>query len=136
MPATLMKHEVDPKQHLLDQVGDISNFEIAQNELLIAIYRRPEKTSGGIILTPSNLNEDLYQSKIGLVLKMGSACHCVRTDEHGRTFGVDVKLHDWIIIRPSDTLALDVRGARDFVPCRLVYDDRVRGRVQSPDMVW
>ncbi len=139
MPAIAMKHEADPKEALLASVGDVSKFEIAQNELLIAIYRRPEKTSGGIVLPKSNLDEDLYQSKIGLVIRMGSACRCVRTDERtGITYGIDVGVGDWIIIRPSDTLAMDVKGkgAREHTACRLVYDDRVRGRVPDPDMVW
>jgi co-chaperonin GroES (HSP10) len=139
MPAIAMKHDTDPRLALQAQVGDVSGFEIAQNELLIAIYRRPEKTSGGIVLPKSNLDEDLYQSKTGLVIKMGSACRCVRRDERtGVSYGIDVKVGDWIIVRPSDTLAMDVKGvgAREHTACRLVYDDRVRGRVPNPDVVW
>jgi co-chaperonin GroES (HSP10) len=33
--------ELDPKQEILDRIGDLSDVEIAQNEVLIAIYQRP-----------------------------------------------------------------------------------------------
>jgi hypothetical protein len=107
MPSVAMKHEKDPRDVILDEIGDLSKFEIANNEVLVATYRRPEKTRGGIILTPYNLNEDLYQSKAGLVVKIGP---------------------DW----PSDCWALEV----NFVHCRLVYADQIRVRIAYPGMVW
>ena len=33
MPQMAMKHEVDPKQDLLKQIGDISKFEIFNNQV-------------------------------------------------------------------------------------------------------
>ena len=39
----------DPRKALLDAVGDLSGFDIFHNQILVAIYVRPEKTSGGII---------------------------------------------------------------------------------------
>ena len=50
MPFMVMQHEVDPKQKLLDELGDISNVEIFNNQLLVAVYIRPKKTKSGIIL--------------------------------------------------------------------------------------
>jgi len=123
MPNVAMLHEKDPREELLAKVGDVSDFEIAHNEVLIAIYMRPEKTRGGIVMVPSNLKEDLFQSKVGLVLKIGPGC----VFKH-----VDVQLHDWVVTRPSDTWALDV----NFEPCRLAYDDQIRARVKEPGMVW
>jgi co-chaperonin GroES (HSP10) len=146
MPSALKKPttgEPDPKQEILDRLGDLEHFEIAQNEVLIAIYRRPEKTAGGIILTHNSLKEDLYQGKVGLVVKIGSACQFVRTDaKTGITYGIPIALHDWVVVRPSDSWALDVNGdpntlkREDFVPCRLVYDDQIRGKVANPQVVW
>jgi co-chaperonin GroES (HSP10) len=135
MPASAIKSVPvhDPKREILDKLGDLSTVEIAHNEVLLAIYRRPEKTAGGIILTHNNLKEDVYQGKVGLVVKIGPGC----------TFpNVKVELHDWVVARPSDTWALDINGHpdaikhEDFVPCRLVFDDQIRMRVAFPATIW
>ena len=133
----------DPKKVILEKLGDISGVEIAQNEVLIATYFRPEKTAGGIVLPHANLKEDQYQGKVGLVVKIGSACRFVRHDvERDITYGVPIALHDWIVVRTSDTWPLELNGRRDslerdeFVWCRLVYDDQIRMKVPNPSMVW
>jgi co-chaperonin GroES (HSP10) len=131
------------KHAIIDKVGDLSGFEIAQNELLVAIYMREEKTPGGIVLPHQNLKEDLYQAKAHLVLKIGSACRFVRTDERtGVKFGIPVNVFDWVVLRPSDAWALDINmrpsvlDRRDFVPCRMIYDDMIRAKISHPSMVW
>jgi Chaperonin 10 Kd subunit len=122
MTNAAMKHDKDPRDVILEELGDVSGFEIAHNEVLVATYRRPEKTRGGIILTPSNLNEDLFQSKAGLVVKIGNNCK----------MPPGVQLHSWVVLRPSDAWALEV----NFVHCRLVFDDLIRARITHPGMVW
>jgi len=144
MPATAIKPaEYDPKREILDKLGDLSHVEIAQNEVLLAIYMRPEKTAGGIVLTHNNRKEDRYQGKVGLVVKIGEACKFVRHDDHaGVHYGLDIQLHDWVVVRASDTWTLDINSdpralsLEDFVPCRLVYDDQIRMRVPQPGMIW
>lgn len=133
----------DPKAEILAKLGDISGIEIAQNEVLIAIYMRPEKTSGGIVLPHQNLKEDRYQGKCGLVVKIGAACRFVRkSTTTDAEYGLDIKLHDWVVVRPSDTWALDINSdtealqVQDFVQCRLVYDTQVRMRVADPRVIW
>jgi hypothetical protein len=134
MPNTATKiHIPDPKQDILEKLGDLTHFEIANNEVLLAIYRRDEKTPGGIIMTANTLKEDVYQGKVGLVVKIGPGC---------RFQNLNIGLHDWVVTRPSDTWALDVNAdpkalkREDFVPCRLVFDDQIRARIAHPSMVW
>jgi co-chaperonin GroES (HSP10) len=144
--ATLHKvsePQYDPRRELLEKLGDLSHLEIAQNEVLLAIYMRPEKTTGGIVLPQQNLKEDRYQGKCGLVVKIGSACRFVRqTADTGVEYGINIKLHDWVVVRPSDTWALDINSdveglqIQDFVQCRLVYDDQIRMRVADPRVIW
>jgi co-chaperonin GroES (HSP10) len=145
MPSALKKPilEFDTKQEILDKLGNLEHVEIAQNEVLLAIYQRPEKTAGGIILTHNNLKEDLYQGKVGLVVKIGAACRFEREDpKTGAVYGLPIKLHDWVFCRTSDSWPLDINAhpdvlkREDFVPCRLVYDDQIRGRVAHPSMIW
>lgn len=133
----------DPKQDILDKLGDLSQFEIASNEVLLAIYQRPEMTQGGIILTHNALKEDIYQGKVGLVVKIGDACSFNVTDAYSDVvFKLDVRLHDWVVVRPSDTWALDLNGSakaiekKDFVACRLVRPRNIRARIQNPLSVW
>lgn len=145
MPQALKKPDLlpDPKREILDKLGDLSDFEIASNEVLLAIYRRPEKTAGGIILTHNTLKEDVYQGKVGLVIKIGDACSFDINDTYSDTiFKLDIKLHDWVVVRPSDTWALDINGhdevleKKDFIACRLVRPRNIRARIQNPLVVW
>ena len=146
MPSALKKSasEPDEKQAILDKLGDLSQVQIAQNELLVAIYVRPEFAPGGMIaLTHKTRKEDIYQGKVGLVVKIGSACRFERYDaERNVTYGIPIELHDWVVTRPSDTWALDFNPAgtaydpEKSITCRLVFDDQIRMKIPSPSMVW
>ena len=71
MPHMPMLHETNPKLTILDALGDISNVELFHNQVLLATYLRPTKTKSGLILTDSHVDEDKYQSKVGLLVKRG-----------------------------------------------------------------
>ena len=88
----------DAKKDLLSLVGDLSKFEVFNNQVLVAVYVRPEKTKGGIFLPDKAKDEDKYQSKVGLILKVGPSAF---VDDAQNWFkGVTVQEHDWIIFRP------------------------------------
>lgn len=40
-----MQHDVDPKDDLLKKLGNVKDIEIFHNQLLCAVYIRPEKQS-------------------------------------------------------------------------------------------
>ncbi len=131
----------DTKQQILAKIGDVSGFEIASNEVLLAIYQRPEKTPGGIIQTQPILDEDKYQGKVGLVLKYGTACRFEAVSETGIKYGIPIAVGDWVVVRPSDTWALDVNmsgtlNRDDTVPCRLVQPHYIRAKIMNPAAVW
>ena len=130
MPHMVMTHEVDPKEKILEEIGDISGLDIYQNQILCAVYVRPEKTKSGLYLTDANRDEDKIQGKVGLLVKLGPiACD----DTSGQWFqDVDVDLNDWIVFRPSDGWSVTVNG----VLCRMIEDVNVRGKIPHPDMVW
>lgn len=134
-----MHHEHDSRQEILDKLDQqiISDHVIAQNEVLIVTYRRPEKTMGGIVIPKSNLDEDIFQSKVGLVVKIGDSCDFQRKNPvTGRTYGVPVALGDWVVIKPSDNWAMEIRGKKEFIHCRHVYDDQIRAVVADPGSIW
>lgn len=130
MPQRLMEHIDDPVAALQKSVGNIDALEIFNNQILIAIYIRPEKTKGGIIYADSTREEDRHQSKVGLVLKKGSGAF---VDEENKWFrGMSVDVGEWIIFRPSDGWPITVNN----VLCRMLDDTFVRGKVEYPDQVW
>lgn len=130
MPPMIMQHEVDPADQLKKDLGDLSKVEVFNNQLLVAVYIRPQKTKSGIILTDKTTDEDRFQSKIGLVVKKGPSAF---DDSTGEWFkGVSIDESDWIIFRPSDGWSITVNG----VLCRLIEDVNVKGRVKHPDQIW
>jgi hypothetical protein len=60
----------------------------------------------------------------------------------GRTAGIPVKLHDWIVFRPSDGWSMEVNireGVFDkegFVVCRTFEPKHIRAVIDNPEMVW
>ena len=130
MPQTAMHHEVDPRKALLKQLGNIDDLEIFNNQILCAVYIRPEKTKSGIVLPDQHLNEDRVQSKVGLIIKMGPEAFVDPGDQWFRNVKID--MNDWVVFRPSDGWSITVNN----VLCRILNDTSVRGRVAHPDQIW
>jgi len=130
MPFMKMTHAIDPKKAILDEIGDLSTFELFNNKILLATYKRPEKTKSGIILTDSNRSEDTFQSKVGLLIKIGPSAF--EENAEGWFAGEKFDLGDWIVHRPSDGWSINVHG----VDCRILTDTQVQGRAVDPDEVW
>lgn len=129
MPHMPMSHEEDPTQKLLGQLGDISEIELFHNQVLLAVYLRPEKTKSGLILTADHLDEDKYQSKVGLLVKRGPLAF----EQDGNWFtGMTFEDHEWLIFRPSDGWSITVNG----VLCRIFDDISIKGRAPHPDSVY
>ena len=138
MPALQMLHDRDPKEALLEKVGDLSGVEVFGSDVLTAIYRRPEKTKSGIILVDDTRGEDVHQGKVGLILKMGPVAYI---DKDGARFR-DIKEGDWIVFRPSDGWRVTLNtlqgnySKEDIVDCRIVSDGSVKMRVSEPDSIY
>lgn len=130
MPYAPMMHDVDPKKKILDEIGDISKFEVFNNQILVAVYIRPQKTKSGIYLSDKTTDEDRFQSKVGLVIAKGPDAF---QDSSGEWFkNVTIEMHDWVVFRPSDGWNVTVNG----VLCRMMQDVQVRARVAHPDTAY
>lgn len=128
VPITDMHHDEDPAKDILEKIGDISGFDLFGPKVLVAIYVRPQKTKGGIYLTDRVRDEDLYQGKVGYVLKVGPGAF-----DDSEWFGdVQIKVGDWVGFRASDGAALMVNG----VNCRLLEDVRIYGKAAHPDLIF
>jgi co-chaperonin GroES (HSP10) len=123
-----MHHEVDPAEEIRNKIGDLSGINLLGPKILCAIYVRPTKTKGGIILTDKVRDEDIYQGKIGLIVKVG-----VNVAEDPEWFG-DTTLTEgmWVGFRASDGYSLIVNG----VNCRILDDVRIQCTASHPDLIW
>ena len=125
-----MDHVVDPKKDILDRLGDLSGIELFNNQILCAVYVRPNKTKSGIYLSDKTVDEDRFQGKVGLLVAAGPEAF---NDTSGQWFNdVNFNVHDWLVFRPSDGWSVTVNG----VLCRIMSDTQVKARISSPDQVW
>lgn len=138
MPSVAMLHEVDPREEILRKVGDLSGVDVFGSDVLVAIYKRPEKTRSGIILADTTRDEDRFQGKVFLVLKLGPTAYL---DDEGNKFR-NIKEGDWVVARASDGWAVTLNSAsgvttRDAaIDCRIITDINIRMRVASPDAIY
>ena len=129
MPHMMMAHEDDPRAKLRTELGDLSGIELFHNQVLLAVYIRPQRTKSGLYLTDKHTDEDRFQSKIGLLVKKGPLAF----EQDGSWFtGLEFKEDDWLVFRPSDGWSITVNG----VLCRIFDDINIKGRVPHPDAVW
>lgn len=140
MPLVIPRHTLDTFSKIEDPVelrnkifgllGDLNGLRILFNRVLVAIYIRPERTKGGIIRPGSNVEEDLWQSKVGVIVKMGQ--DAFRDDAHVSFYGQRCEIGDWIGFKIGDTWDLLVRD----VPCRFIEDANVRCSLDDPRIVF
>lgn len=130
-------HHEDPKQAILDRIGNIPEDTVQFSRVLVAVYQPPvvEKTAGGIILTESMSKEDIeeyfWMGKVGLIVAMGPQAY--KDDETTKFYGTANKVGDWVHFRPSDGDAIEVNE----VFCRIFDAERhIKGRIPHPDMIW
>lgn len=130
MNVMAMEHAIDPATELVAKIGPLDAIEVFGNQILVAVYKRPEKTKGGIILSDQTRGEDEFQGKAGVVLKTGPLAF---QNGEGVDFkGQAVRPGDWIAYRVSDGWSCRVNG----VSCRLLEDVHVKLGLSSPDVIW
>lgn len=135
MPALQALHDGDPRKELLKKVGDIREMELFGNAILVAIYERPKMAKYGKLeleLVDKTRDEDKFQGKVGLVLKLGPMAYV--DDEQVQFHDQKVSVGDWIVYRPSDGWQLTL--TKNQVPCRMLTESGIRMRISSPDSVW
>lgn len=132
MPQIEMVHVTDPADDVIDRIGDLSDFVVPFNKVLVGIYVRPEKTKGGLILTDQYRDEDKYQGKAGLILKRGPMAFV--DDDRVKFNGLDPQVGEWICFRPSDGMKLDIRHKEGH--CILLSDVQVQLVIPAPDLVF
>ena len=120
------------KEAILKHLGDITGMEVFYNQLLVATRPRPRQgTLGGVkwFAPDEAIQEDAFQSKVGLVVKMGPTAF---EDDADTTFdGQRVDVGDWIVYTVKDGAQLIIND----VHCRLLGPQHIRMRLSNPDTV-
>lgn len=134
MSTLRMAHTHDPRDELLQKLGSVDHINVFHNQILVAIYIRPEKTKGGVFLADKTRGEDQYQGKVGLVLKKGPLAFC--DDAQNKFEGQNVEIGDWIGYRIQDGWSLGVAGAGGQIQCRMLEDVHIRLKLTHPDDIY
>jgi len=119
----------DPKKAILDAVGDLSGVEIFGDMVLLGIYIRPEKTRGGILRPQANVAEDVWQGKVGLVLKWGPDAFV--DPESGILYDQVADVGEWCVFKVGDAWNVTIKG----LACRLVRDSNIKMKLKDPEAV-
>lgn len=128
--VTFLSQAKDPKAAMWEAIGDLSGIKLLYNQLLIGTYIRPERTAGGLIRPDTNVDEDQFQGKVGLVLRKGPQAF---QDDGGQVFeGQNVSEGDWVVYKIFDGWALTLNG----VPCRMVQDVHIKMIIKDPNILF
>lgn len=121
---------LDPKSAMLDKVGDLAGVDVMYNMVLLAAYIRPSTTKGGIIRPDMNVEEDIWQGKVGLVIKLGP--DAFEDDADTKFNGQRASLGEWVVFKTGDAWQLTIG---DW-PCRLVRDSSIKMKVSDPSTIF
>ena len=90
-------------------------------------------TKGGIITSTGTEDESDYQGKVGLVLKVGPL---VNQGDKAQTRGAEFKIGDWVVVNPSSGLSMHGGSHGSKRMLRMLVENDIHMRVQSPDSIW
>jgi co-chaperonin GroES (HSP10) len=124
-------HTNDPRDEIWEKIGPlVDKVEMLGARVLVATYKRAEKTAGGIFLTHKTIDEDDYQGRVGLVLKMGPLAF--KEDDTHVWPGNVPKVGDWVLMNIGDARRMTLGEW----PTRIIEDVHIAGILDRPDVVW
>lgn len=132
MPAAKLMQiaqSADPKNGIQKAVGDLSNVRLLSGRVLVAMYVASEKTSGGIFRPQSNVREDIWQGKCGLVLAKGKMAFV--DDENHKFHDQNVQIGDWVTFRKGDGKMTQING----VDCLIIEDVLIDMVIDDPSLI-
>lgn len=147
----------DAKAHIKQAVGDYSKLHLFGRQVLCAVYCRPARTPGGIILPEKDQKEDWWQGKVVMILACGPGAFKGDESFHNETYGEGIPAPapgDWLFANANAGIQISMRfqGASrpqgvdsfgkvmdmfvgDGWPCRIFDDTHFYGRIEAPHVV-
>lgn len=109
----------------------IASVDMLLNLVLVVMYTRPKVTAGGILRTDESQDEDIWQGKAGLVVKLGPTAFMER-GEFAFDPTIAIKENDWVFFSPQAGRLIEIGG----VKCKVLPDTAIMGRLRQPDVCW
>ena len=125
----------DAKKAIMDIVNPaLPKIHVMSNMVLVASYIRPERSAGGIYRPKTNVEEDQWQGKVGLILKTGPQAFV--SDDSYEFHPHDIPaVGDWVVYRIGDAWEVLVNGTTK-ISCRMVRDNSIRMKVTDPEVIF
>ena len=124
--------EVDDVEQVKKEIiesfgGALDEVDVFKALVLVAIFQRDKVARNSKILTATmTKKEDIYQGRVGLVLKVGPKAF--QNDKDVDFGGKMVEAGDWAFYVPANGTRMMVNG----VECRLIEDVHIDGKVIDP----
>lgn len=126
-----MAKEDDPKALIGDAIGDaLERIKMIKALVLVATYKRPAMTAGGVVLDGRNQKEDKFQGRVGLVMALGPLAF--QNDDKIKWGDRIPKLGDWVFYDADEGRATSIMG----VHCRVFEDVCIDGILEDPNIVF
>jgi co-chaperonin GroES (HSP10) len=113
-------HKTPFKDLVFKNIGNLDDYVVLGDDVLVATYVKTGKTAGGIILTDKSVDEDRWQGKVGLVLKLGESAFKYEGPYEYK--GTVPKIGSYIVFHTSDTREIGIKG----FSCRTISSSLVR----------
>jgi hypothetical protein len=127
-------------EKIFEHLGELSHIRLFRNQVLVAISIRASEmeVAGGhkLYLPDKTVDEDKFQSKPGLIVKVGPTAF---QDDTEKWFVNDgARVGDWVFYRPSDgwSIGLYARDRKTLIACRILDDISLRGVTTDPGSIW
>lgn len=144
---------------LAELTPQLDGIDLQRNRCLVATYIRPNITRGGIIITDKASEEDRWQGKVGLLLKVGPTAFdyeelhdradALFEDNDEPDFDIDAardraarelglpRVGDWVAYRTSETHEVGIEVEPGVcASCRQIYDESIVMVVSDPSKIW
>jgi co-chaperonin GroES (HSP10) len=108
----------------------LKEIEVLHSDVLVATYVRPNKTQGGIFLTDKTTDEDRWQCKAGLVLKMGATAF--KYEGPFPYEGPVPAVGQYVAFHTSDSREIGFLG----YSCRIIASELVRMITSNPEYIY
>lgn len=127
------------RRYVFDFIGEMDNFDVLGDRVMVATYIPPEKTKGGIIRPGVNLGEARFTGCVGLVLKLGQMAF-----KYDGAYPYEGKIPaegDWVHYDPTNAreFFLGPKGDRATsdhgISCRTMRSDFILAIIDDPDRV-
>ena len=136
------------KQQIFKDLGNMKDFELLDDDLLVATYVDSEVAASGkradgssfVLYKPqSSTQEARYQGKVALVVALGPTAF--QYHANGQPYeGKKVKVGDWVVIHPSDGREIFLKDPKsagnEYVACRRIHWSNILMRVDDPRRVY